>query len=281
MATRTLHPNKQLLIQIRDVTRVYKLATTPSLRAFKAVPGLSKKIDMSSEVTAKQVEAAKKVQVTLTQGRSKPAQGGTVQPVRTAGPANQRSAGGSGSRRVAAADAPNLVAMPPIPVSRGASQPAATAAAALHPNGERFIRIKDVSRVYKLAATPSAQAFVGVPGLSYTTISGDIKVTAEQVEAASKAHTRPSGGKAKAKVKVKKTPERSPYYDYPDDSPDDSDDPDYYPSYRGRRNASYDSDFDLDDARGILEDIDTQWGMMPQGGAYKESNHYRNGTNVG
>ena len=28
------------------------------------------------------------------------------------------------------------------------------------------------------------------------------------------------------------------------------------------------------DARGVLHDIDTQWGMLPQGGAYKESNHY-------
>jgi len=28
------------------------------------------------------------------------------------------------------------------------------------------------------------------------------------------------------------------------------------------------------DARGILHDIDTQWGLIPGGGAYKESNHY-------
>ncbi|KZT64981.1 hypothetical protein DAEQUDRAFT_769220 [Daedalea quercina L-15889] len=31
---------------------------------------------------------------------------------------------------------------------------------------------------------------------------------------------------------------------------------------------------DAYDARGILHDIDTQWGMLPHGGAYKESNHY-------
>jgi hypothetical protein len=31
---------------------------------------------------------------------------------------------------------------------------------------------------------------------------------------------------------------------------------------------------DEEDARSILYDIDTQWGMMPQGGAYKDSNHY-------
>jgi hypothetical protein len=28
------------------------------------------------------------------------------------------------------------------------------------------------------------------------------------------------------------------------------------------------------DARGIAHDIDTQWGMMPGGGAYKDSNLY-------
>jgi len=28
------------------------------------------------------------------------------------------------------------------------------------------------------------------------------------------------------------------------------------------------------DARGIAHDIDTQWGSMPGGGAYTESNHY-------
>jgi hypothetical protein len=28
------------------------------------------------------------------------------------------------------------------------------------------------------------------------------------------------------------------------------------------------------DARSIAHDIDTQWGMMPWGGAYKDSNHY-------
>lgn len=28
------------------------------------------------------------------------------------------------------------------------------------------------------------------------------------------------------------------------------------------------------DARGIAHDIDTQWGDMPHGGAYKDSNHY-------
>ena len=28
------------------------------------------------------------------------------------------------------------------------------------------------------------------------------------------------------------------------------------------------------DARGIAHDIDTQWGSMPGGGAYKDSNHY-------
>lgn len=33
-------------------------------------------------------------------------------------------------------------------------------------------------------------------------------------------------------------------------------------------------DLDEWDAWGILQDIDTQWGMLPQGGAYKESNHY-------
>ena len=28
------------------------------------------------------------------------------------------------------------------------------------------------------------------------------------------------------------------------------------------------------DARGIAHDIDTQWGSMPGGGAYSDSNHY-------
>lgn len=28
------------------------------------------------------------------------------------------------------------------------------------------------------------------------------------------------------------------------------------------------------EAAGIAQDIDTQWGMMPQGGALKESNHF-------
>jgi len=28
------------------------------------------------------------------------------------------------------------------------------------------------------------------------------------------------------------------------------------------------------DAAGIAHDIDTQWGAMPWGGAYKESNHF-------
>ena len=28
------------------------------------------------------------------------------------------------------------------------------------------------------------------------------------------------------------------------------------------------------DARGIAHDIDTQWGMIPEGGAYKDSNRY-------
>ncbi|KDQ17945.1 hypothetical protein BOTBODRAFT_171644 [Botryobasidium botryosum FD-172 SS1] len=36
---------------------------------------------------------------------------------------------------------------------------------------------------------------------------------------------------------------------------------------------SYD-DLSEDEAAGILYDIDTQWGAMPQGGAYKDSNHY-------
>lgn len=28
------------------------------------------------------------------------------------------------------------------------------------------------------------------------------------------------------------------------------------------------------DMRAVLHDIDTQWGMLPEGGAYKESNRY-------
>ena len=28
------------------------------------------------------------------------------------------------------------------------------------------------------------------------------------------------------------------------------------------------------DARGLAHDIDTQWGSMPGGGAYSDSNHY-------
>jgi hypothetical protein len=31
-------------------------------------------------------------------------------------------------------------------------------------------------------------------------------------------------------------------------------------------------------ARGILHDIDTQWGLMPVGGAYTNSNYYYGGT---
>lgn len=31
---------------------------------------------------------------------------------------------------------------------------------------------------------------------------------------------------------------------------------------------------DQDDARSILYDIDTQWGLLPHGGAYKESDHF-------
>ena len=31
---------------------------------------------------------------------------------------------------------------------------------------------------------------------------------------------------------------------------------------------------DDDDLRSLLYDIDTQWGLLPHGGAYKESNHY-------
>ena len=31
---------------------------------------------------------------------------------------------------------------------------------------------------------------------------------------------------------------------------------------------------DASDARGIAHDIDTQWGSMPGGGAYTDSNHY-------
>jgi hypothetical protein len=34
---------------------------------------------------------------------------------------------------------------------------------------------------------------------------------------------------------------------------------------------------DADDAEGLLYDIDTQWGALPNGGAYKESDHYFNG----
>ncbi|KAJ7587035.1 hypothetical protein C8J56DRAFT_90656 [Mycena floridula] len=35
-----------------------------------------------------------------------------------------------------------------------------------------------------------------------------------------------------------------------------------------------DSDYDSDDLRALLYDIDTQWGMLPHGGAYKESEIY-------
>lgn len=31
---------------------------------------------------------------------------------------------------------------------------------------------------------------------------------------------------------------------------------------------------DEDDARSVLYDVDTQWGLMPGGGAYKDSDHY-------
>jgi len=41
-----------------------------------------------------------------------------------------------------------------------------------------------------------------------------------------------------------------------------------------QRGHTSDPDFTQDDARDILYDIDTQWGIMPQGGAYKESDHY-------
>ncbi|KAG6888585.1 hypothetical protein C0995_007267 [Termitomyces sp. Mi166 len=40
-----------------------------------------------------------------------------------------------------------------------------------------------------------------------------------------------------------------------------------------QHNTDNDS-FDEEDLRGLLYDIDTQWGLLPGGGAYKESNHY-------
>lgn len=47
---------------------------------------------------------------------------------------------------------------------------------------------------------------------------------------------------------------------------------------RGRNSLVTPSDVerasDAWDAQGILHDIDTQWGMIPEGGAYQDSNHY-------
>jgi len=42
--------------------------------------------------------------------------------------------------------------------------------------------------------------------------------------------------------------------------------------------ACYADDLSEDDARSILEDIDTQWGLLPRGGAYKESGEYYGDT---
>ena len=44
--------------------------------------------------------------------------------------------------------------------------------------------------------------------------------------------------------------------------------------YRPHSVSHDDDGIDDWDARGILHDIDTQWGAMPHGGAYKESNTY-------
>lgn len=54
------------------------------------------------------------------------------------------------------------------------------------------------------------------------------------------------------------------------DSDSDSGDGRYYGlGYYNKRNED-----DEEDARSILFDIDTQWGSMPQGGAYKDSETY-------
>ncbi|KAF8066513.1 hypothetical protein FPV67DRAFT_1190770 [Lyophyllum atratum] len=38
--------------------------------------------------------------------------------------------------------------------------------------------------------------------------------------------------------------------------------------------SPYSDDFTHEDGLALLRDIDTQWGLLPGGGAYKESNHY-------
>lgn len=55
----------------------------------------------------------------------------------------------------------------------------------------------------------------------------------------------------------------------PDDSSSDEDD-----LRQPRRRVYRKYDYDRDELAGLIRDIDTQWGMIPGGGAYKESNHY-------
>jgi len=52
--------------------------------------------------------------------------------------------------------------------------------------------------------------------------------------------------------------------------PDDSDDPDD----ESGSDSYYSNGISREDAAHLLWEIDTQWGMIPGGGAYKESNHY-------
>jgi len=56
--------------------------------------------------------------------------------------------------------------------------------------------------------------------------------------------------------------------------------PPRYPNENGGSRYHADDGFDSDDARAILYDIDTAFGLLPGGGAYKESDYYDHYGNV-
>ncbi|THH31920.1 hypothetical protein EUX98_g2278 [Antrodiella citrinella] len=152
-ASPALHPNKQALIQIKDVQRVYKLGIMPSLEGLQSDPWVA-----------------------------------LPRPY----PSDSRPVGAEGVRAVSDQVATPLAAQPPATTSPPAPPTLpvtvpATAAPAMHSNGQRYIQIKDVSRVYRLAITPSVAMFKKVPGLPPTSnVATGSEVTPEQVNAAMK-----------------------------------------------------------------------------------------------
>ncbi|THH31892.1 hypothetical protein EUX98_g2268 [Antrodiella citrinella] len=154
-----LHPNNRALIEIMNVTQVYRLALTPPLRFYQRDPELALATGYSN-VTAWQVQAA----IRAMQGFN------TVY----AEPAQPSSEGSDVCSSTAADESESTVTTPEE---------------RLHPNGKPLIKIREVSEVYDHDEYIPLRYFRPVHDLDESErVTRDTLVTVAQVERAEEAY---------------------------------------------------------------------------------------------